>query len=139
MSRSKRRHSRFGVIAYSVGLSLILAAAILNVCLSKLSLQHLYLLPDFLVEPYEQAGELGVTLFFAGLGLLVILAGFLHMLILGKASRSSVSEEQTDADESAASSSQTKVAMDISSGNGLMVLETSKYLTKSRTARTGRR
>ena len=139
MSRSKRRHSRFGVIAYSVGLSLIVAATILNLTLGKLSLQDLYRLPDFLVEPYEAMGPLGVTLSVGGLGLAAILAGFLDMFIRGWVSRGSAEEDPSDTSAPTASSSQTKVEKDVSSGNGVMVLETSKSLTKSRTARSSRR
>jgi hypothetical protein len=135
-ARAQQSHLGFGAITYSVGLALIVAAAIFNLSLHKLSLQHLYLLPDFLVEPYEQAGAMGVTLFFAGLGVFIILVGFLHGAVFGRKTIDSLDEPEPEPESNGKGSS--KIAVE-ASGNGVMVLDSAKYLGRRPARRTNRR
>jgi hypothetical protein len=136
-ARARQSYLGFGAITYSIGLALIFAAVIFNLSLHKLSLQHLYLLPDFLVEPYEQAGPMGVTLFFAGLGVFVIIVGFLHGAIRGHATVDLPEQPEVEPEGSGKGSSQ-KIAVE-ASGNGVMVLDTAKYLGRKPVRRADHR
>src|SRR5262245_56137493 len=129
--------SRFTPIAYSVGLAIIFSATVLNLCLHKLEPKHLYSLPSFLVDPYEQAGSLGVTLFLAGVGVFIMGLGYLSSLLSGKSSRSG--GRVTPEPDEAAVYSDPRIAVPpaSSSSNGAMVLETTKYLGKKPSALPG--
>jgi len=129
-------HVRFGVATYSVGLALIASATILNLSLDKLPPKELYSLPDFLVLPYDQAGPMGVTLILAGVGIVLVLLGFLGTILRGKSrvdSEESVDDSTTNAGKA---SSQPQIATDASSGKGVMVMQTQKYLGKKRYTRS---
>jgi hypothetical protein len=125
MPRSKPQGSfQFGTLTYSVGLALIVSAAILNLTLDKLTLQHLYLLPDFLVDPYEQMGTLGVTLLLGGVGVVLVTLGIMGTLRRGQRSLTSggfLSDSACDADPSAQAGD---------SRAGAVVLATQKYVGK---------
>ena len=73
--------SEIGQFGNSVGLAVIFSATVLNLCLHKLEPKHLYALPSFVVEPYERAGSMGVTLVFAAIGLFRVLP-HLHDLVM---------------------------------------------------------
>jgi hypothetical protein len=125
MSRSRQHGSfRFGTGAYAVGLALIVSAAIFNVSLDKLPPRHLYSLPDFLVDPYDRAGPMGLTLCLAALGMFLVMLGFLGSF--RKSTRSSAGEEVSDSVADAATSS-TQGGPTRSSS---MVLATQKYVGK---------
>ena len=79
--------SRFAPIAYSIGLATIFSATVLNLCLHKLEPKHLYALPSFVVEPYEAAGSMGVTLVLAGIGLFIMMLGYASSCFSGRSSR----------------------------------------------------
>src|SRR4051794_27951547 len=85
---TKNSTSRISAVAYSLGLAVIFSATILNFCLHKLPPKHLYSLPSFIVEPYEEGGNLGVTLTLAGFGLFLLLLGYLSTFMTGKTTRS---------------------------------------------------
>src|SRR5215471_2662826 len=144
MSRAKRSF-QWGTVAYSLGLSLIVSAAVLNLCLYKLPPKELYSLPDFLVDPYDRAGPMGLTIFLAALGGFIVLLGVLGTLLRGRSAVRSADGQETDGDSGAndltgsgKKSSSTPVVVDSSSGQAVMVLETQKYFTR-KPAKAGRR
>ena len=129
--------SRFTPIAYSIGLAIIFSATVLNLCLHKLEPKHLYSLPSFLVEPYEQAGSMGVTVFLAGVGVFIMGLGFLSSLMTGRSTRSG-GRVTPEADEVAVySDPRIAVPTASTSSSGAMVLETTKYLGKKPSALPG--
>jgi len=118
------RSFQFGTLTYSVGLALIVSAAVLNLCLDKLTLQHLYKLPDFLVEPYEQMGNMGVTLVLGGVGLLLVTLGILGTMRRGRVSHTSASYLSDSSCEVAPSGKSSSFQI------GAVELETQKYVGK---------
>jgi len=138
MSRDKQPSMpRFSAIAYSIGLAIIFSATILNFCLHKLPPKHLYSLPSFIVDPYEQGGNLGVTLTLAGFGLFLMVLGYLNTLLSPGTSRSG---GHTAVDAACAPDySDPRIAVTTSAGSssGTMVLETTKYLGKKPSALPG--
>jgi hypothetical protein len=129
--------SRFAPIAYSLGLAIIFSATVLNLCLHKLEPKHFYSLPSFLVDPYERAGSLGVTLVLAGCGLFIMLLGYLSTYLGGRTSRTGGLATAEDAEEIAYSDPRIDVPSAASSSSGTMVLETTKYLGKKPSALPG--
>jgi hypothetical protein len=129
--------SRFTPIAYSIGLAIIFSATVLNLCLHKLEPKHLYSLPSFLVEPYERAGSLGVTVVLAGVGVFIMGLGYLSSLLSGRSSRTG--GRVTPEPDEAAVYSDPRIAVPASStsSSGAMVLETTKYLGKKPSALPG--
>jgi hypothetical protein len=126
MSRSKQHGwFRFGPASYAVGLALIVSAAIFNVSLDKLPPKHLYSLPDFLVDPYDRAGPLGLTLCLAGFGMLLVMLGFLGTLRQNSTQSSSVEQVSDSVADAATSSPQGGTTRSSS-----MVLATQKYVGK---------
>jgi hypothetical protein len=129
--------SRFAPIAYSIGLAIIFSATVLNLCLHKLEPKHLYSLPSFLVEPYERAGSLGVTLVLAGVGVMIMGLGYASSLLGGKSTRTG--GRVTVEPEGAEVYSDPRIAVPTTttSSSGAMVLETTKYLGKKPSALPG--
>jgi hypothetical protein len=128
--------SRFAPIAYSIGLAIIFSATILNLCLHKLEPRHFYLLPSFLVEPYEQAGSLGVTLVLAGIGLFIMVLGYVSAQLRGGTTRSGGQSTAQLSEEATYSDPRISVPITTSS-SGTMILETTKYLGKKNSALPG--
>src|SRR5215831_13170327 len=106
MSRAKRSF-QWGTVAYSVGLALIVSAAVLNLCLYKLPPKELYSLPDFLVDPYDRAGPMGLTIFLAALGGFIVLLGVLGTLLRGRSTVRSADDQEADSDSDVKDSTQT--------------------------------
>jgi hypothetical protein len=128
--------SRFAPIAYSIGLAIIFSATVLNLCLHKLEPRHFYLLPSFLVEPYEQAGSMGVTLVLAGIGLFILVLGYASAQLHGGSTRSGGQLTAQSAEETTYSDPRISVPTTTSS-SGTMALETTKYLGKKNSALPG--
>ena len=78
------------------GLPIIFSATVLNLCLHKLEPKHLYSLPSFVVEPYEQAGSMGVTLVLAGVGLFIMVLGYLSAHLSGRSTRSGAASHRSN-------------------------------------------
>ena len=128
---------RFVAISYSIGLSLIFSASVLNLCLHKLPPKHLYSLPSWLVSPYEQAGPIGVTLFVAGLGFLLVLLGVLGTFVSGSSSRSGRTATLDSSGELNYSNPGISTPTEVSCPGGMMALETFKYMGKKPSALPG--
>lgn len=129
--------SRLAPIAYSLGLAIIFSATVLNLCLYKLPPKHLYSLPSFLTEPYEQAGSLGVTLVLAGFGLFIMALGYLSTMFGGKTTRSGGHTAADSACEMTYSDPRISVRSPATASSGTMTLETTKYLGKKPSALPG--
>lgn len=129
--------SRLAPIAYSLGIAIIFSATVMNLCLHKLPPKHLYQLPSFLVEPYEQGGNLGVTLVLAGIGLGIMGLGYLSTYFTGHTTRSGGHAKLESAPEIAYSDPRIDVPSPGTSSSGTMVLETTKYLGKKPSALPG--
>jgi hypothetical protein len=129
--------SRFSVVAYSLGLAIIFSATILNFCLHKLPPKHLYSLPSFIVEPYEQGGNLGVTLTLAGFGLFLMVLGYISTLTSGGTTRTGGHTAVDSACAPDYSDPRITVTTAAGSSSGTMVLETGKYLGKKPSALPG--
>jgi hypothetical protein len=129
--------SRFSPIAYSVGLAIIFSATVLNLCLHKLEPRHLYSLPSFLIDPYERAGSLGVTLMLAGFGLFVMMLGCLSSLLSGTTSRSGGRPTAETVDDTTYSDPRIAVPPPATASSGTMMLETTKYMGKKPSALPG--
>jgi hypothetical protein len=136
---TKPKSSRFSAIAYSVGLAIIFSATILNLCLHKLPPKHFYQLPSFLVEPYERAGNMGVTLVLAGFGLFIVLLGFLGQILAARSSRTGgfTAADGTQQEQETAYSDPRIAPPTATASSGTMVLETTKYLGKKPSALPG--
>jgi len=129
--------SRFTPIAYSIGLATIFSATVLNLCLHKLEPKHLYALPSFVVEPYEAAGSMGVTLVLAGIGLFIMFLGYLSSRLSGRSSRTGGRTTAETGAEAVYSDPRISVPTAATSSSGTMVLETTKYLGKKPSALPG--
>jgi hypothetical protein len=129
--------SRFTPIAYSLGLAIIFSATVLNLCLHKLEPKHLYALPSFVVEPYEQAGAMGVTLVLAGLGLFIMFLGYVSSQLYGRTTRTGGQTTPEPGAETAYSDPRISVPTTSTSSSGSMALETTKYLGKKPSALPG--
>jgi hypothetical protein len=129
--------SRFTPIAYSIGLATIFSATVLNLCLHKLEPKHLYALPSFVVEPYEQAGAMGVTLVLAGLGLFIMFLGYVSSQLCGRTTRTGGQTTPESMEETAYSDPRITLPVTATSSSGSMVLETTKYLGKKPSALPG--
>ena len=120
--------SRFTPIAYSLGLAIIFSATVLNLWLHKLEPQHLYALPSFVVEPYDRAGSMGVTLVLAGLGLFIMFLGYVTAQLSGRSTRSGGQTTSEPTEETTYSDPRISVPSAATSSSGTMVLEAAKYL-----------
>src|SRR4029453_2005692 len=129
--------SRFTPIAYSIGLAIIFSATVLNLCLHKLEPKHLYALPSFVVEPYERAGSLGVTLVLAGIGLFIMFLGYVSSQLCGRTTRTGGQTTPEPGEETTYSDPRISVPTTATSSSGAMVLETTKYLGKKPSALPG--
>ena len=131
------RTSRFAPIAYSIGLATIFSATVLNLCLHKLEPKHLYALPSFVVEPYEAAGSMGVTLVLAGIGLFIMFLGYVSSQLTGRSSRTGGRVTREPGEETVYSDPRISVPTAGTSSSGTMMLETTKYLGKKNSALPG--
>jgi hypothetical protein len=129
--------SRFAPIAYSLGLAIIFSATVLNLCLHKLPPKHLYSLPSFLTDAYEQGGNLGVTLVLGGAGLVIMALGYLSTLFTGRTSRSGGHTAVDDASTATYSDPRIDASSPATSSSGTLMLETTKYLGKKPSALPG--
>ena len=129
--------SRFAPIAYSVGLATIFSATVLNLCLYKLPPKHLYSLPTFLTDAYEQGGNLGVTVVLGGAGLFMMALGYLSTLFTGRTSRSGGHTAVDDACGTTYSDPRIDTTSPATSSSGTLLLETTKYLGKKPSALPG--
>jgi hypothetical protein len=72
---ARQRGFRPGLGAFVLGISLICAASILNIAHDRIFADQTHKLPEVFAWLYQMSGKQGVTLVFAGLGVLVIVMG----------------------------------------------------------------
>jgi hypothetical protein len=122
-----RPRSRAGYGMFSIGLSFIGAATVLNIAYDRLSWVGVEVMPQFLAHMYDTSGKPIVTLVFVAVGLSFILMGF--ALPRGRVEQRSSNRQQVriaaplySADSDAEADEQGVTS------NGTVVLRTRKYL-----------
>lgn len=129
--------SRLAPIAYSLGIAIIFSATVLNLCLHKLPPKHLYALPSFLTDAYDQGGNLGVTLLLAGFGLFIMALGYVSTFFSGRTTRTGGFTAVEETCATAYSDPRIDVPATATASSGTMALETTKYLGKKPSALPG--